>query len=107
MEEEKRRESNSCRSEWAWEERFEGIDGLQYGEFGHIRELTCVALDVWKSLELELRWVQGYGTAIGVITSLFEQDHLDRAYYAQTTPYHQGLHAPSIHGYFDIDQVLG
>jgi methylthioribose-1-phosphate isomerase len=34
---------------------------------------------------------KGYGTAIGVITALFEVDHLDRAFYAQTTPYHQGM----------------
>jgi methylthioribose-1-phosphate isomerase len=34
---------------------------------------------------------KGYGTAIGVITALYEADHLDRAFYAQTTPYHQGM----------------
>lgn len=38
----------------------------------------------------------GYGTAIGVITSLFEQDQLDMAYYAQTTPYHQGSRLTSL-----------
>ncbi|ORY26689.1 hypothetical protein BCR39DRAFT_540439 [Naematelia encephala] len=38
----------------------------------------------------------GYGTAIGVITSLFETSHLDTAYYAQTTPYHQGSRLTSL-----------
>lgn len=39
---------------------------------------------------------QGYGTAIGVITALYEADHLDRAFYAQTTPYHQGSRLTSL-----------
>ncbi|GFZ48550.1 S-methyl-5-thioribose-1-phosphate isomerase [Saitozyma sp. JCM 24511] len=38
----------------------------------------------------------GYGTAIGVITALFEADQLDTAYYAQTTPYHQGSRLTSL-----------
>ncbi|WRT70356.1 methylthioribose-1-phosphate isomerase [Kwoniella shivajii] len=38
----------------------------------------------------------GYGTAIGVITALFENDQLDTAYYAQTTPYHQGSRLTSL-----------
>ena len=38
----------------------------------------------------------GYGTAIGVITALFEHDHLDTAFYAQTTPYHQGSRLTSL-----------
>ncbi|ORX40712.1 hypothetical protein BD324DRAFT_575358 [Kockovaella imperatae] len=38
----------------------------------------------------------GYGTAIGVITALFEADQLERAYYAQTTPYHQGSRLTSL-----------
>lgn len=33
---------------------------------------------------------QGYGTALGVITASFEEGQLDRAFYAQTAPYHQG-----------------
>ncbi|TIB72652.1 putative translation initiation factor [Wallemia mellicola] len=32
----------------------------------------------------------GYGTAFGMITRLHELGRLERAYYAQTTPYHQG-----------------
>ena len=32
----------------------------------------------------------GYGTAFGLITRLHELDRLERAYYTQTTPYHQG-----------------
>ncbi|TIB39138.1 hypothetical protein E3P86_01264 [Wallemia ichthyophaga] len=32
----------------------------------------------------------GYGTAFGMITRLHEMGRLERAYYAQTTPYHQG-----------------
>ncbi|WWC91571.1 methylthioribose-1-phosphate isomerase [Kwoniella dendrophila CBS 6074] len=38
----------------------------------------------------------GYGTAIGVITALFENEQLDTAYYAQTTPYHQGSRLTSL-----------
>jgi methylthioribose-1-phosphate isomerase len=43
------------------------------------------------------RWVesayshsQGYGTALGLITHLFETGNLNNAYYTQTAPYHQG-----------------
>ncbi|KAI0062869.1 putative translation initiation factor [Artomyces pyxidatus] len=32
----------------------------------------------------------GYGTALGLITYLHETGKLDRAYYTQTAPYHQG-----------------
>ncbi|KDQ27710.1 hypothetical protein PLEOSDRAFT_1041310 [Pleurotus ostreatus PC15] len=32
----------------------------------------------------------GYGTALGLITYLHETGHLDKAYYTQTAPYHQG-----------------
>jgi methylthioribose-1-phosphate isomerase len=33
---------------------------------------------------------QGYGTALGVITYLFETAKLNKAYFTQSTPYHQG-----------------
>jgi len=32
----------------------------------------------------------GYGTALGLITHLFETGQLNNAYYTQTAPYHQG-----------------
>ncbi|KAF9653819.1 putative translation initiation factor [Thelephora ganbajun] len=32
----------------------------------------------------------GYGTALGVITYLFEAQKLNKAYFTQSTPYHQG-----------------
>ncbi|KAF8757021.1 Translation initiation factor [Rhizoctonia solani] len=32
----------------------------------------------------------GYGTALGLITHLFEQGQLGKAYFTQTAPYHQG-----------------
>jgi len=32
----------------------------------------------------------GYGTALGLITNLFETGQLNNAYYTQTAPYHQG-----------------
>lgn len=38
----------------------------------------------------------GYGTALGVITALFETDRLQTAYYAQTAPYHQGSRLTSL-----------
>lgn len=34
--------------------------------------------------------LQGYGTALGLITYLHEQKKLGKAYYTQTAPYHQG-----------------
>ena len=34
----------------------------------------------------------GYGTALGVIRSLFKNDQLDHAYCTETRPYNQGLH---------------
>ena len=33
---------------------------------------------------------QGYGTALGVITYLSETQRLNKAYFTQSTPYHQG-----------------
>jgi len=36
------------------------------------------------------RSAQGYGTALGVITYLFEAQKLNKAYFTQSTPYHQG-----------------
>lgn len=33
---------------------------------------------------------QGYGTALGLITRLFETGNLGKAYFTQTAPYHQG-----------------
>ncbi|KAJ9107368.1 hypothetical protein QFC21_000818 [Naganishia friedmannii] len=38
----------------------------------------------------------GYGTALGVITNLFETGRLERAYYTQSTPYHQGSRLTSL-----------
>lgn len=37
----------------------------------------------------------GYGTALGVITRLFETGNLERAYYTQSAPYHQGTRLTS------------
>ena len=34
--------------------------------------------------------LQGYGTALGLITYLHETGKLERAFYTQSTPYHQG-----------------
>ena len=34
--------------------------------------------------------VQGYGTALGLITYLHETGKLKEAYFTQSTPYHQG-----------------
>ena len=39
---------------------------------------------------------QGYGTALGVITSLHAQGRLEHAYYAQTGPYQQGARLTSM-----------
>lgn len=43
------------------------------------RDHTLIRLDL-----------QGYGTALGFITYLHEQGLLERAYFTQTAPYHQG-----------------
>ena len=58
-----------------------------------------LATSVSFTLPHEARWaryrsrpcsVQGYGTALGVITYLFEIRKLNKAYFTQSTPYHQG-----------------
>ncbi|KAF8305480.1 eukaryotic translation initiation factor 2B [Clavulina sp. PMI_390] len=38
----------------------------------------------------------GYGTALGVITHLFETEKLGKAFYTQTAPYHQGSRLTSL-----------
>jgi len=42
------------------------------------------------SLYLHRYLTQGYGTALGLITHLHELGKLNKAYYTQTAPYHQG-----------------
>ncbi|TXT11123.1 hypothetical protein VHUM_01874 [Vanrija humicola] len=99
-------------AEWLWQQRG-GKDGK--------KGLKVITVCNTGSLA-----TSGYGTAIGVITALFEADHLDTAYYAQTTPYHQGsrltslelttLHIPacmicdtmlgSLMQHYDIDGVI-
>ncbi|KAG9102720.1 S-methyl-5-thioribose-1-phosphate isomerase [Ceratobasidium sp. 370] len=39
---------------------------------------------------VNLNVMTGYGTALGLITHLFENGQLGRAYFTQTAPYHQG-----------------
>jgi methylthioribose-1-phosphate isomerase len=41
-------------------------------------------------------FIKGYGTALGLITYLSETQKLDRAYYTQTAPYHQGSRLTSL-----------
>ena len=41
-------------------------------------------------LKVPLMSFKGYGTALGLITYLHEVGQLDKAYFTQTTPYHQG-----------------
>lgn len=69
-------------AEWLWQQRG-GKDGK--------KGLKVITVCNTGSLA-----TSGYGTAIGVITALFEADHLDTAYYAQTTPYHQGSRLTSL-----------
>ncbi|KAK4689343.1 methylthioribose-1-phosphate isomerase, partial [Tremellales sp. Uapishka_1] len=68
-------------AEWLWEKRAQGTAK---------KGLKVVTVCNTGSLA-----TSGYGTAIGVITSLFETDHLDRAYYAQTT--RQSILSPQEH----------
>ena len=68
-------------------EGVEGGHGLQHRESGDVGE-HITHLHAFREERADC--LKGYGTAIGVITALFEADLLDRAYYAQTTPYHQG-----------------
>lgn len=69
-------------AEWLWSKRRAGSDK---------KGLKVITVCNTGSLA-----TSGYGTAIGVITALFEHDHLDTAYYAQTTPYHQGSRLTSL-----------
>ncbi|WVF73180.1 methylthioribose-1-phosphate isomerase [Kwoniella sp. CBS 6097] len=70
-------------AEWLWKKR----GGEKSGKKG----LKVVTVCNTGSLA-----TSGYGTAIGVITALFEEEQLDTAYYAQTTPYHQGSRLTSL-----------
>ncbi|ODO10277.1 methylthioribose-1-phosphate isomerase [Cryptococcus amylolentus CBS 6273] len=67
-------------AEWLWKKRGAGKKGLKVITVCNTGSLAT----------------SGYGTAIGVITSLFQTDQLDTAYYAQTTPYHQGSRLTSL-----------
>lgn len=67
-------------AEWLWKKRGGGKKGLKVVTVCNTGSLAT----------------SGYGTAIGVITALFQEDHLDTAYYAQTTPYHQGSRLTSL-----------
>ncbi|WVQ73002.1 methylthioribose-1-phosphate isomerase [Cryptococcus sp. DSM 104548] len=67
-------------AEWLWKKRGQGKKGLKVITVCNTGSLAT----------------SGYGTAIGVITSLFQTDQLDTAYYAQTTPYHQGSRLTSL-----------
>ncbi|KAL7418344.1 S-methyl-5-thioribose-1-phosphate isomerase [Cryptotrichosporon argae] len=69
-------------AEWLWQQR---------GERKGKKALKVITVCNTGSLA-----TSGYGTAIGVITALFEADQLDTAYYAQTTPYHQGSRLTSL-----------
>lgn len=69
-------------AEWLWKQRG-GKDGK--------KALKVITVCNTGSLA-----TSGYGTAIGVITALFEADQLDTAYYAQTTPYQQGSRLTSL-----------
>lgn len=67
-------------AEWLWKQRGEAKKGLKVITVCNTGSLAT----------------SGYGTAIGLITALYEADHLDTAYYAQTTPYHQGSRLTSL-----------
>ena len=70
-------------AEWLWQQRGKNGNGK--------KGLKVITVCNTGSLA-----TSGYGTAIGVITALYEADHLDTAYYAQTTPYHQGSRLTSL-----------
>ncbi|WWD19519.1 methylthioribose-1-phosphate isomerase [Kwoniella shandongensis] len=78
---ERNKEMGRLGAEWLWKKR--GGNGK--------KALKVVTVCNTGSLA-----TSGYGTAIGVITALFEADQLDTAYYAQTTPYHQGSRLTSL-----------
>lgn len=79
------REMGCLGAEWLWSQRGEAAKAA--GKKG----LKVITVCNTGSLA-----TSGYGTAIGVITALFEADELDTAYYAQTTPYHQGSRLTSL-----------
>jgi methylthioribose-1-phosphate isomerase len=77
---ERNREMGRLGAEWLWQKRGAGKKGLKVITVCNTGSLAT----------------SGYGTAIGVITALYEADHLATAYYAQTTPYHQGSRLTSL-----------
>lgn len=61
-------------------------DCLQHRVSGYIGQPDTPLRPLWRFLTVK----QGYGTALGLITYLHETGKLNRAYYTQSTPYHQG-----------------
>lgn len=51
---------------------------------------TSVSLVPFSSCCVVYTKIQGYGTALGLITRLHELSKLENAFYSQSTPYHQG-----------------
>lgn len=95
-------------AEWLWSKRRQANGGEKKGlkvvTVCNTGSLATSVSDgtrseerVTRGMELVADRGQGYGTAIGVITALFEADQLDTAYYAQTTPYHQGVYRNRLH----------
>jgi methylthioribose-1-phosphate isomerase len=56
---------------------------------GSLATSVSPMLQEWSSYILSLL-CQGYGTALGLITYLHETGSLEKAYFTQSTPYHQG-----------------
>jgi len=79
-------------AEWLWNKRGQGKkEGLKLVTVCNTGSLATSVCNLDTEIRAKLI-CQGYGTALGVITASFEADQLDRAYYAQTAPYHQGMY---------------
>jgi methylthioribose-1-phosphate isomerase len=70
----------------------EGLNLLTVCNTGSLATSVSLRPVTWrmKSVPIASLSVQGYGTALGVITYLYETGKLNRACFTQSTPYHQG-----------------
>lgn len=71
-----------------------GADGIKLNVLTVCNTGSLATSGEWPSLIATHRTLNdltlsGYGTALGLITHLFETSHLKTAYYTQSAPYHQ------------------
>jgi methylthioribose-1-phosphate isomerase len=67
-----------------------GVNVLTVCNTGSLATSVRVSVFLPSSTGYTMFVAQGYGTALGMITYLHETQNLQKAYYTQTAPYHQG-----------------